>query len=85
MPDGTVQDVAKMVHIAQNINFYEQDYYTPSNDGFKVFCTPFGNIGIVICFDRHVQPCRHRRQNAVCRRIARHSSERLGACQSKRH
>lgn len=46
MPDGTVQDVAKMMHIAQNINFYEQDYYTPSNDGFKVFRTPFGNVGI---------------------------------------
>ena len=22
--------------------------------GFKVFHTPFGNIGIVICFDRHI-------------------------------
>ena len=38
-----------------------------------------------LCFDHHVQPCRHRRRNAVCRRIARHSSERQGACQSKRH
>lgn len=43
-----------MVHIAQNKNFYEQDYYTPSDDGFKVFHTPFGNVGIVICFDRHI-------------------------------
>ena len=53
-PDGTVQDVAKMVHIAQNVGFYEQYYYTPSDDGFKVFQTPFGNVGIVICFDRHL-------------------------------
>lgn len=53
-PDGKLQDVAKMIHIAQNTNFYEQDYYTPSNDGFKVFHTPFGNVGIVICFDRHL-------------------------------
>lgn len=53
-PDGKVQDIAKMVHIAQNTNFYEQDYYTPSDDGFKVFQTPFGNVGIVICFDRHI-------------------------------
>lgn len=53
-PDGAVQDVAKMVHIAQNKNFYEQDYYTPAKDGFKVFSTPFGKIGIVICFDRHL-------------------------------
>lgn len=53
-PDGTLQDTAKMVHIAQNVHFYEQDYYTPSDDGFKVFATPFGNVGIVICFDRHL-------------------------------
>lgn len=29
------------------------DYYTPSNDGFKVFDTEYGKIGIVVCFDRH--------------------------------
>ena len=33
-PDGQVQDIAKMVHIAQAKQFYEQDYYTPSEDGF---------------------------------------------------
>lgn len=53
-PDGRLQDISKMVHIAQNKKFYEQDYYTPSNDGFKVFHTPFGTVGIVICFDRHM-------------------------------
>lgn len=53
-PDGKIEDISKMVHIAQNIDFYEQDYYTPSDDGFKVFETPFGRIGIVICFDRHI-------------------------------
>ena len=53
-PDGQVQDIAKMVHIAQAEQFYEQDYYTPSPDGFKVFDTPLGKVGIVICFDRHL-------------------------------
>ena len=43
-----------MVHIAQAENFYEQDYYAPSNDGFKVFDTEFGKVGIVICYDRHL-------------------------------
>lgn len=28
-----------MVHIAQAEQFYEQDYYTPSDEGFKVFDT----------------------------------------------
>ena len=41
-----------MVHIAQADKFFEQDYYTPSDDGFKVFETEFGKLGIVICFDR---------------------------------
>ena len=33
--------------------FYEKDYYTPSDDGFLVFDTPPGCIGVVVCFDRH--------------------------------
>lgn len=51
--DGTIAGVQKMVHIAQAEQFYEQDYYTPADDGFHVFDTPHGKIGIVVCFDRH--------------------------------
>ena len=25
----------------------------PADDGFQVYETPFGRIGIVVCFDRH--------------------------------
>ena len=46
--------ISKMVHISQSRFFYEQDYYTSSDDGFKVYDTPFGKIGIVICFDRYL-------------------------------
>ncbi len=53
-PCGELKGAAKMVHIAQAEQFYEQDYYTPSPDGFKVFDTPLGKVGIVICFDRHL-------------------------------
>ena len=52
--DGRILGVSKMVHIAQAKYFYEQDYYTPSDDGFKVYGTPFGKIGVVICFVRHL-------------------------------
>lgn len=52
-PEGEIQGVQKMVHVAQAEQFYEQDYYTPSDDGFLVFPTALGNIGIVVCFDRH--------------------------------
>lgn len=51
--NGEVKGTQKMVHIAQAEQFYEQDYYTPSDEGFKVFDTEFGKIGLVICFDRH--------------------------------
>lgn len=51
--DGQIAGISKMVHIAQAPGFYEQDYYTPSDSGFHVFDTPFGRIGIVVCFDRH--------------------------------
>ncbi len=51
--DGSIAGVQKMVHVAQAEQFYEQDYYTPSDDGFHVFDTEFGKIGLVICFDRH--------------------------------
>lgn len=51
--DGTLLGRQKMVHIAQAAQFYEQDYYTSSDDGFLVFDTPHGRIGIVVCFDRH--------------------------------
>jgi len=50
---GDIIGIQKMVHIAQAKQFYEQDYYEPSDDGFKVFDTEFGKLGIVVCFDRH--------------------------------
>ena len=50
---GKIIGIQKMVHVAQAEQFYEQDYYTPSDDGFRVFDTEFGKIGIVVCFDRH--------------------------------
>ena len=50
---GTLLGEQKMVHIAQAACFYEQDYYTPSEEGFRVFDTAIGKIGVVVCFDRH--------------------------------
>ena len=50
---GQLRGVSKMVHVAQAEHFYERDYYTPSEDGFMVYQTPFGKVGVVICFDRH--------------------------------
>lgn len=51
--NGEIIGIQKMVHVAQAPQFYEQDYYTPADDGFHVFDTEYGRIGIVVCFDRH--------------------------------
>ena len=51
--EGKILGLQKMIHIAQAEKFYEQDYYTPGDDGFLVFDTPLGRIGVVVCFDRH--------------------------------
>lgn len=51
--EGEIIGTQKMVHIAQCEKFYEQDYYAPGEDGFSVFDTRLGKIGIVVCFDRH--------------------------------
>lgn len=51
--DGSILGVSKMVHIVQAPKFFEQNYYTPSKGGFRVYDTEAGRIGIVICFDRH--------------------------------
>lgn len=53
-PDGIIDGISTMVHVLQAENFYEEDYYMPSKDGFHVYDTPFGKIGIVICYDRHL-------------------------------
>ena len=51
--NGEILGVSKMVHIVQAPCFYEQDYYAPSDTGFKVYNTSVGRIGVIICFDRH--------------------------------
>jgi predicted amidohydrolase len=52
--NGDLMGISKMVHVFQGEQFYEQDYYTPSDTGFQVYETDFGKVGIVICFDRHL-------------------------------
>ncbi len=33
--------------------FWEKFYFRPGNGGYPVFSTPFGRIGVYICYDRH--------------------------------
>ncbi|MFA5105657.1 MAG: carbon-nitrogen hydrolase [Candidatus Micrarchaeia archaeon] len=51
-PDGSMLGDYRKIHIPHDENFYEQDYFAPGDKGFKVFNTPFGKIGTLICFDQ---------------------------------
>ncbi|MCP4727959.1 MAG: carbon-nitrogen hydrolase family protein [bacterium] len=51
--DGKLLGKVQMNHIAQEPLFYEKDYYHPGTTGNPVFETPFGNIAVAICYDRH--------------------------------
>ena len=50
---GDVLTVQKKHHIVRAYHFYEQDYYTAGNEGFKVVDTSIGRLGTIVCFDRH--------------------------------
>ncbi len=41
----------RKVHLPQDPGFYEQDYFTPG-EGYRVFESKFGRIGVLICFDQ---------------------------------
>jgi N-carbamoylputrescine amidase len=51
--DGRILGISRMVHVTHAPCFFEQAYYAPSPDGFRVYETDCGRIGVVICFDRH--------------------------------
>ena len=50
--DGRLLGLSRMNEIAQFDGFWEQDYYASGN-GFDVYDTTAGKVGVVICFDRH--------------------------------
>ncbi len=53
-PDGSVEADSRMTHVVNATNFHERDYYLPSDNGFFVYETPFGKVGIVSGYDRHI-------------------------------
>ena len=51
--DGSILGITRMVHITDYACFHEQKYYDPGNNGAPVYETPFGKVGVAICYDRH--------------------------------
>ncbi len=52
-PEGELLGLYRKMHIPHSDDFIEKYYFKPGNLGFPVFETPFGNVGMLICYDRH--------------------------------
>ncbi|MGB7406326.1 MAG: nitrilase-related carbon-nitrogen hydrolase, partial [Pacificimonas sp.] len=49
---GCVDGVYRKSHIPDGPGYEEKFYFRPGNSGFRVWDTPFGNIGVGICWDQ---------------------------------
>jgi N-carbamoylputrescine amidase len=50
--DGEILGVYRKTHVPMGKCYEEKFYFTPSRDGYKVFDTKFGKIGVAICWDQ---------------------------------
>ncbi|MCR4927044.1 MAG: N-carbamoylputrescine amidase [Lachnospiraceae bacterium] len=55
--DGNVLGVYRKTHIPDDHFYQEKFYFTPGNTGFKVWDTPYGRIGVGICWDQWFPEC----------------------------
>ena len=51
--DGTYLGKYRKQHIPQVKGFWEKFYFTPGTEGYPVFETAVGKVGVYICYDRH--------------------------------
>jgi len=49
---GDIMGVYRKSHIPDGPGYQEKYYFKPGNSGFKVWPTPYGNIGVGICWDQ---------------------------------
>lgn len=49
---GAIAGVYRKSHIPDGPGYMEKFYFRPGNTGFKVWPTPFGTIGVGICWDQ---------------------------------
>ncbi len=50
--DGSLMGLYRKMHIPDDPLFYEKFYFTPGDLGFKVFDTPRGKLGTLVCWDQ---------------------------------
>jgi len=50
--DGELQGIYRKMHIPDDPLYYEKFYFTPGDIGFRNFETPYGRIGVMVCWDQ---------------------------------
>jgi N-carbamoylputrescine amidase len=50
--DGGIQGLYRKMHIPDDPLYFEKFYFTPGDLGFRRFDTPFGRIGVLVCWDQ---------------------------------
>lgn len=50
--DGSFAGRYRKMHIPDDPQFYEKFYFAPGDQGFRVWETKFGRIGVLICWDQ---------------------------------
>ena len=51
--DGRYLGRYRKKHIPQVAGFWEKFFFKPGNEGYPVFETAYGKVGVYICYDRH--------------------------------
>lgn len=51
-PDGEMAGLYRKMHIPDDPLYFEKFYFTPGDTGFRTFDTPFGRIGVLVCWDQ---------------------------------
>lgn len=50
--DGSMCGLYRKMHIPNDPLYFEKYYFTPGDNGFRVFDTRFGKVGVLVCWDQ---------------------------------
>ena len=51
-PDGEIAGLYRKMHIPDDPLYFEKFYFTPGDLGFSSIATPYGRLGVLVCWDQ---------------------------------
>ncbi len=51
-PDGEITGLYRKMHIPDDPLYFEKYYFTPGDLGFGSIATPYGKLGVLVCWDQ---------------------------------